>query len=119
MQCHASEPLIEWPQHMDPFVPLERRPRRGVRPTRRMLVGRAVLFGSLLVALVLATAGVDYYTDWLWFSALSFLPSGSWSSRSSLAPTRFWLAGWQPASNNPAGWMRRASGPMWRASGRE
>src|SRR6266516_228646 len=58
---------------MDPFVPMERRPRRAMRPSRQLLVGRAVLFGSLFAALIFATAGVDYYTDWLWFSALGYV----------------------------------------------
>src|SRR5437870_5353146 len=68
-----TERLIEWAT-MDPFVPMERRPRRAVRPSRQMLLGRAVLFGAIFLALILATAGVDYYTDWLWFSALGYLP---------------------------------------------
>ena len=59
---------------MDPFVPMERRPRRRMRPTTRALIGRVAFFGLLLLALIAGTAGVDYYTDWLWFSALGYLP---------------------------------------------
>jgi hypothetical protein len=33
-----------------------------------------LFFGLLLLAFVAITAGVEYYTDWLWFSALGYLP---------------------------------------------
>jgi uncharacterized membrane protein (UPF0182 family) len=58
---------------MDPFAQIGRRPRRRLRPARQTLVGRVVLFSALLLALAAATAGVEYYTDWLWFSAVGYL----------------------------------------------
>jgi uncharacterized membrane protein (UPF0182 family) len=59
---------------MDPYVPIERRPRRRSRPPREALLGRILFFSLVLLALVVGTAGVDYYTDWLWFGALGYLP---------------------------------------------
>ena len=59
---------------MDPFVPIGRRHQRRARQTRQTPLGRVVLFGALFVAFLFATTGVDFYTDWLWFSALGYLP---------------------------------------------
>src|SRR6478672_6419758 len=58
---------------MDPFPSMARRPRRQLRPSRRQLVGRVVLFGLLFLLFVATTVGVDYYTDWLWFAAVGYL----------------------------------------------
>lgn len=58
---------------MDPLFVPRPRPRRR-RPDRQALIGRVLFFGVLLLAFVAVTTGVEYYTDWLWFSTLGFLP---------------------------------------------
>lgn len=55
---------------MDPVVPMERWPRRRGRGESYVGTGRLVGAGLFVVALLLATVGVDLYTDWLWFSSL-------------------------------------------------
>jgi uncharacterized membrane protein (UPF0182 family) len=59
---------------MDPFAQIGRTSRRRIRAERRSLIWRVALFGGLFLLLAVATAGVDTYTDWLWFSALGYSP---------------------------------------------
>lgn len=59
---------------MDPFVPMGRRPARRARQAGQVPIGRLAFFGAVLLAFLLVTVGTDYYTDWLWFSALGYLP---------------------------------------------
>src|SRR5688500_5818615 len=58
---------------MEPLPPLGRRSTRRLRPNRPQIAGRFILIGSVLAASILASSGVDFYTDWLWFSALGYV----------------------------------------------
>jgi uncharacterized protein len=58
---------------MEPPPPLRRRPARRLRSNRPKIAGRVLLIGSVLIASILATSGIDFYTDWLWFSALGYV----------------------------------------------
>jgi uncharacterized protein len=75
---------------MDPYAPLGRRPTRRARLTRQALLGRILFFGLLLILFLAATVGVDFYTSWLWFSAVGYL--GLFTSIVSLQSALF-LAG--------------------------
>ncbi|MGE3913511.1 MAG: UPF0182 family protein [Chloroflexota bacterium] len=52
---------------MDPVVPMERWSGRG---ESRLGIGRLLFLGLVVALLVLATVGVDLYTDWLWFGSV-------------------------------------------------
>jgi len=54
---------------VDPVVPIERWPRRRGGGSH-VVLGRLAVVGLLVLLVVLATVGVDLYTDWLWFSSL-------------------------------------------------
>jgi uncharacterized protein len=55
---------------LEPVVPMERWPRRRSQTGRYVAASR--LIGAAILALlgVLATVGVDLYTDWLWFDSV-------------------------------------------------
>ncbi|MCC7370551.1 MAG: UPF0182 family protein [Chloroflexi bacterium] len=59
---------------MDPVVPTERWPRRQGRGNSPIGNGRIAVVGFVVVLLVLATVGVDLYTDWLWFGSVGYAP---------------------------------------------
>lgn len=55
---------------MDPVVPMERWPGRHGRGESQLGNGRVAFVGFVVVLLVVATVGVDLYTDWLWFGSV-------------------------------------------------
>ena len=58
---------------MEPVVPMERWPRRRGRSGRYVAVSRLIGAGILALLAVLATVGVDLYTDWLWFESVGLV----------------------------------------------
>jgi uncharacterized protein len=59
---------------LEPVVPMERWPRRRGRGGNPVGVGRLIALGTILALALLATSGVDLYTDWLWFESLRMAP---------------------------------------------
>ena len=57
---------------MDPVVPMERWPGKRGRPGRAVAASRLVGAALLVCLAVLGTAGVDLYTDLLWFESLGY-----------------------------------------------
>ncbi len=58
---------------MEPVIPMERWPRQGGQSGRNVTISRLVGAGILGVLGIIATVGVDLYTDWLWFESVDLL----------------------------------------------